>query len=130
MRFLLLVLNQQAALATKWKEPPRDAIDTMILIMGLKIPQVCFIEDKYSSEALDYSNNIAFNFFEWQEGGVCSDPEGPRNLKALNHFTQLDFTPFDPHTKRTEAKLQALDGSIFRISKVSKLFLGQRTCCC
>jgi hypothetical protein len=36
-----LILNEQAALATKWNEPPRDAIDTMILIGGLKLPQVC-----------------------------------------------------------------------------------------
>jgi hypothetical protein len=39
----MLVLNQQAALATKWKEPPRDALDTMILITGLRLPQVCLI---------------------------------------------------------------------------------------
>ncbi len=45
-----VVLNQQAALASKWKEPPRDAFDTMILITGLKIPQVC-TEDNHSSEA-------------------------------------------------------------------------------
>ncbi len=47
----MLALNQQAALATKWKEPPRDALDTMILITGLKLPQVWFIEDTNSSEA-------------------------------------------------------------------------------
>ena len=39
----MLVVNQQAALATKWNEPPRDALDTMILITGLKLPQVCFV---------------------------------------------------------------------------------------
>ena len=49
---------------------------------------------------------------------MCSEPEGLRNLEALNKFSQLDFIPFDPRAKRTEAKLQAPDGSIFRISKV------------
>jgi hypothetical protein len=39
---LKLVLNLQAALASKWKEPPRDALDTMILKTALHIPQVCF----------------------------------------------------------------------------------------
>ena len=29
----------QAALAAKWKEPPRDALDTMVLKTGLKLPQ-------------------------------------------------------------------------------------------
>ncbi len=46
------------------------------------------------------------------------EPEGQRNLDALNRYTQLDFEPFDPRTKRTQGKLQAPDGSIFRISKV------------
>ena len=38
----MLVLNLQAALATKWKEPPRHALDAMILITGLKLPQAFF----------------------------------------------------------------------------------------
>jgi len=80
----------QAALAAKWKEPPRDALDTMVLKTGLKLPQ---------------------------EGDEKVDPEGTRNLEELNKFTQLDFMPFDPRQKRTEGKLQAQDGSIFRISK-------------
>jgi hypothetical protein len=58
------------------------------------------------------------NLCHRQEQGVCSDPEGLRNLKELNKFLQLDFTPFDPRYKRTEAKLQAQDGSIFSITKV------------
>ena len=29
----------QAALAAKWKEPPRDALDTMVLKTGLRLPQ-------------------------------------------------------------------------------------------
>ncbi len=32
--------DEQAALAAKWAEPPRDALDTMILKTGLKLPQV------------------------------------------------------------------------------------------
>ena len=50
-----------------------------------------------------------------------SNPEGMRNLEALNKFSQIDFTPLDPRTKRSEAKLRAPDGSIFRISKVGWL---------
>jgi len=65
----------QAALAAKWKEPPRDALDTMVL--------------KTSGQDLT----------------KCDD------------YKQLDFTPFDPRTKRTEGKLQGPDGKIFRITK-------------
>ena len=54
----------QAALAAKWKEPPRDALDTMIL----------------STSGQDLSR--------------CDAHE------------QLDFTPFDPRSKRTEAQLK------------------------
>ena len=32
-------VGMQAALAAKWKEPPRDALDTMVLKTGLKLPQ-------------------------------------------------------------------------------------------
>ena len=40
-------LNLQAALASKWKERPRDALDTMILITGLKLPQVSFLSPQF-----------------------------------------------------------------------------------
>ncbi|EKX41028.1 hypothetical protein GUITHDRAFT_75022 [Guillardia theta CCMP2712] len=65
----------QAALAAKWKEPPRDALDTMVL--------------KTSGQ----------------------------DLSKCDAYTQLEFTPFDPRTKRTEGKLQGPDGKIFRVTK-------------
>jgi H+-transporting ATPase len=65
----------QAALAAKWKEPPRDALDTMVL--------------KTSGQ----------------------------DLRKCDVYEQLDFTPFDPRTKRTEGKLKGPDGNIFRITK-------------
>mmetsp|Transcript_48954 Transcript_48954/g.78872 ORF Transcript_48954/g.78872 Transcript_48954/m.78872 type:complete len:624 (+) Transcript_48954:2-1873(+) len=65
----------QAALAAKWKEPPRDALDTMVL--------------KTSGQ----------------------------DLSKCDAYKQLDFTPFDPRTKRTEGKLEGPDGKVFRITK-------------
>ena len=65
----------QAALAAKWKEPPRDALDTMVLVTS------------------------------------------GQDLKKCDAYEQLDFTPFDPRTKRTEGKLKGRDGKIFRITK-------------
>lgn len=41
--------------------------------------------------------------------------EGPR---PLGHgYEQLDFTPFNPHDKRTVAKIRGPDGRIFLVSK-------------
>ena len=82
-------IMRQAALATKWHEPPRDALDTMVLKTGLKLPQA----------------------------GETPDPEGVANLEFLNQYTQEDFVPFDPRTKKTEGKLQTRDGHTFRIVK-------------
>ena len=40
-RLCSIFCRSQAALAAKWKEPPRVALDTMVLKTGLKLPQVC-----------------------------------------------------------------------------------------
>eukprot|EP00596_Hydrurales_sp_CCMP1899_P000338 CAMPEP_0119040160 /NCGR_PEP_ID=MMETSP1177-20130426/10002_1 /TAXON_ID=2985 /ORGANISM="Ochromonas sp, Strain CCMP1899" /LENGTH=917 /DNA_ID=CAMNT_0007004925 /DNA_START=408 /DNA_END=3161 /DNA_ORIENTATION=- len=53
-----------AAMAAKWKEPPRDALDSLTLIQA--------------------------------------------DLASLEHIEQLDFMPFDPIMKRTEASLKDL----------------------
>lgn len=65
----------QAALAARWKEPPRDALDTMIL----------------------------------QNSGL--------DISLCDAYTQLEFTPFDPRFKRTEALLRGPDGDLFRVTK-------------
>jgi H+-transporting ATPase len=62
-----------AALAAKWREPPRDALDTMVL--------------------------------------------GAANLDECDKFTQLEFVPFDPKTKRTEATLRDASGAEFKVTK-------------
>jgi H+-transporting ATPase len=69
----------QAALAARWKEPPRDALDTMIL----------------KNSGLD--------------------------LSLCDTYTQLEFTPFDPRFKRTEALLRGPDDELFRVTKGGKL---------
>ncbi|CAG9466903.1 unnamed protein product [Pedinophyceae sp. YPF-701] len=64
---------QYAALAAKWREPPRDALDTMVL--------------------------------------------GAANLDWCDKYKQIDFLPFDPTTKRTEATLVGPDGATFKVTK-------------
>ena len=62
-----------AALAAKWREPPRDALDTMVL--------------------------------------------GAANLDRCDAYKQLEFKPFDPRVKRTEATLVGPDGVQFKVTK-------------
>lgn len=63
-----------AALAAKWREPPRDALDTMVL--------------------------------------------GAANLEECDNYEQLEFSPFDPTTKRTAATLRdKRSGETFSITK-------------
>ena len=61
-----------AALAAKWREPPRDALDTMVL--------------------------------------------GSADLEECDKYEQLEFLPFDPKLKRTEATLRR-DGVTFKVTK-------------
>merc|ERR1719311_274353 len=62
-----------AALAAKWREPPRDALDTMVL--------------------------------------------GAANLDRCDAYKQLEYKPFDPRVKRTEATLVGPDGVQFKVTK-------------
>lgn len=62
-----------AALAAKWKEPPKDALDTLVL------------------NAID--------------------------LKPLDKYEQIDFVPFDPTIKRTEATIKGPDNKVFKVTK-------------
>jgi H+-transporting ATPase len=66
-----------AALAARWNEPPKDALDTLVLgAFEAHLPE------------LDAS------------------------------YEQLEYVPFDPHIKRTEATIRATaDGSEFRVTK-------------
>ena len=63
---------QCAAMAAKWWEPPRDALDTMTL--------------------------------------------GAADLEALKPYKHLDFLPFDPAVKRTEATIEGPEGK-FKVTK-------------
>jgi H+-transporting ATPase len=62
-----------AALAAKWWEPPKDALDTLVL--------------------------------------------GAVDISKLAEYKQVDYTPFNPTIKRTEAIIQRKDGSTFKVMK-------------
>jgi H+-transporting ATPase len=62
-----------AALAAKWHEPPKDALDTLVL--------------------------------------------GAVDISKLAEYKQVDYSPFNPTVKRTEAIIQRKDGSTFKVMK-------------
>mmetsp|Transcript_4757 Transcript_4757/g.12496 ORF Transcript_4757/g.12496 Transcript_4757/m.12496 type:complete len:939 (+) Transcript_4757:271-3087(+) len=64
---------EAACLSSKWKEPAKDAVDTLVL---KSIP-----------------------------------------LKPLDRYKQVDYSPFDPETKFTEATIEGPDGNTFRVMK-------------
>ena len=43
--------------------------------------------------------------------------EGVRNPQDLAKYTELDFLPFDPVSKRTEATIRGPDGKTFKVTK-------------
>lgn len=43
--------------------------------------------------------------------------EAVKNKSALSQYEELDFLPFDPVAKRTEATLKGPDGKVFRVTK-------------
>mmetsp|Transcript_53306 Transcript_53306/g.141249 ORF Transcript_53306/g.141249 Transcript_53306/m.141249 type:complete len:625 (-) Transcript_53306:2102-3976(-) len=75
----------QAALAAKWKEPPRDALDTMVLKTGLKLPQgpKAPADGDAEGESAGPAEVVSQADLE----------EGQRNLDKLNTFTQVNL-PF------------------------------------
>lgn len=64
---------QYAALAAKWREPARDALDTLVL--------------------------------------------GSADLSSLDDYKQLEYVPFDPTLKRTEATVEDPQGNVFKVTK-------------
>jgi len=78
---------EYAAMAAKWKEPPKDALDTLVL------------------KSFD------------PEGKTETNKSGRNNLlKVLSKYEMLDHIPFNPNDKRTESTIKGPDG-VFKVSK-------------
>jgi len=79
-----------SALAAKWEEPAKDAIDTLVLSAV-----------KAWTKADEDGNSQMI-----QEG-----------QDKLNKYRQVKYEPFDPERKMTEATLQGPDGLYFSVAK-------------
>jgi len=93
-----------SALAAKWDAPPKDALDTLILRCPLWAPgQVpCQDDSKTQLEREAIDNELLFREVQ----------------KATADYERLDFMPFDPINKRTEATIMVKSsGKIFKVTK-------------
>ena len=84
-------LLRYAAMAAKWKEPPRDALDTLTL------SQVC-------------------TSYMFVRKCPLTSTTLQVDLNSLESVEQLDFMPFDPIVKRTEGTVRE-KGVVFKTTK-------------
>ena len=96
-----------AALAAKWKEPPRDALDRMASLAPPLLNLSPLLVAKNLILLLMHSFLTCFS----QVLGTGFD----RGL--CDTYTQIDYKPFDPKVKRTEATIQDSNGCTFKVTK-------------
>jgi H+-transporting ATPase len=85
-------LLRYAAMACKWDEPPKDALDTLVLQSF----------DRPSGEIL-----------------ASNSDEASHLATELAPYTLLAHTPFDPSIRRTESTILGPNGQHFRVTKVA-----------
>lgn len=130
-----------AALAAKWKEPPRDALDTMVLKaanlkagpQGVHTPPARWARGSSTEsrpwdrcpllilpcqmKSGDSNWMIAFLFFSGR-GGWPGLMSSRRSLQECDAYEQLEYMPFDPTQKRTEGTLREIaTGHTFKVTK-------------
>jgi H+-transporting ATPase len=103
-------LLKQAAMGSKWKAPPKDALDTLFLRCPLWFPQL--------KEALAEFDSRNPNATTTERDDFQNDQIDQRLQEAMKDFELLAFVPFDPRVKRTESTV--LIKSTGKIVKVTK----------
>lgn len=103
-------LLKQAALATKWESPPKDALDTLFLRCHLWYPDLQAAIAKHVAE----NPGIAQADKDLWVGQQISH----KLQEALSDYESLAYVPFDPRFKRTEGTVRVKStGSIFKVTK-------------
>lgn len=103
-------LLQQAAMATRWTLPPKDALDTLILRCPAwfpELPQALEEHKKKNPKATDAE------LTDW-----TNDQLAMKVAEGMADYEQLHFVPFDARVKRTEGTVRCKStGSIFSVVK-------------
>jgi H+-transporting ATPase len=100
----------QAAQAARWESAPKDALDTLVLRCHLWNPGV---KDEVENYAKDHPNATQAEKDEFYNEKVKKSL-----MDKMTDYEQLDYSPFDPKIKRTEATIrQKSTGKIFKVTK-------------
>jgi H+-transporting ATPase len=103
-------LLKQAALATKWQSPPKDALDTLFLRCHLWYPG---IRDVLAEYVAAHPNILQADKDQWYNEQV-----NHKLQEALSDYESLAYMPFDPRFKRTESTVRIKStGSIIKVTK-------------
>jgi len=103
-------LLKQAALATRWESPPKDALDTLFLRCHLWFPEM---KDEMNAYLATRPNATQDEKNEWSNQQIFT-----RVQAALGDYESLAYMPFDPRVKRTESTVRIRStGSIVKVTK-------------
>jgi H+-transporting ATPase len=105
-----LDLLKQAAMATKWDSPPKDALDTLFLRCHLWNPQI----KEEMAKALEQNPLMEQEEKDKLYNANISD----KLQEAMADFEPLAYMPFDPRVKRTEGTIRVKStGEIIKVTK-------------
>eukprot|EP01117_Protostelium_nocturnum_P020221 TRINITY_DN8_c0_g1_i1.p1 TRINITY_DN8_c0_g1~~TRINITY_DN8_c0_g1_i1.p1 ORF type:complete len:862 (-),score=342.27 TRINITY_DN8_c0_g1_i1:162-2420(-) len=103
-------LLKQAALATRWESPPKDALDTLFLRCHLWHPKI--------KEEMEEFNSKNPNATQIQRDEYYNHEVSLKLQEAMVNYESLAFMPFDPRVKRTEGTIRdKTTGSIYKVTK-------------
>jgi H+-transporting ATPase len=111
-------LLKQAALATKWESPPKDALDTLFLRCHLWYPGIQeLLAEHFASNltAPQADRDLWYN-----------EQISQKLQEAMSDYQSLAYMPFDPRVKRTESTVRIKStGSIIKVTKGAPHVLEQ-----
>jgi len=103
-------LLKQAAMATKWDSPPKDALDTLFLRCHLWNPQ---IHELVAANAAEHPHQT-----QEEKDAFYNNNISAKLAEQMADFQSLAYMPFDPRVKRTESTVRVKStGVIFKVTK-------------
>ena len=103
-------LLKQAAMATKWDSPPKDALDTLFLRCHLWYPQI------KEEMAKEIEQNPSMS--QEEKDKLYNGKINEKLQEAMSDFESLAYMPFDPRVKRTEGTIRIKStGQIIKVTK-------------
>lgn len=120
-------LLRYACLAARWESPPKDALDTLVLRCPLwldgTIAAMKKLIDEYKVKNPKPAN-MPEPTYTAQIEEYCNEEVFKKLMEGMVGYERLDYTPFDPKVKRTEAVIRFPDGLIRKVTKGAPHVIG------